>query len=335
MIAGKVANALALDWPRDRLEVIVACDGSPDDTPARARAAGADRRPRPAVGREDPRPGCRGGRGARRPPRVLRRQRALGAGRALPRSSPASPTRAWATSAARCASSSDGGTNQEGLYWRYEMAIRGLKSDLASVTAGNGAIYAVRPEAYVNVDQVMGHDLTLPFTLVKRGWARSTNRAPGRARRWSDDRARVRPQAPDDEPHVADRAARRDALACGYPPLYALMIGSHRVLRYVGPFLHVVALLASIVLARGRAGDGSRAPRSPRRPRCSAPPRRAGACARGRSWWRATNAHNGVDRRRPVGPPAPRDGGGVVAARGHALSRGGRPRRTARRAATG
>jgi hypothetical protein len=36
----------------------------------------------------------------------------------------------------------------------------------------------------------------------------------------------------------------------GYPPLYALMIASHRVLRYFGPFLHVVALLASVVLAR-------------------------------------------------------------------------------------
>jgi poly-beta-1,6-N-acetyl-D-glucosamine synthase len=42
VIEAKVANARALDWPADRLEVIVACDGSPDDTPARARAAGAD-----------------------------------------------------------------------------------------------------------------------------------------------------------------------------------------------------------------------------------------------------------------------------------------------------
>ena len=42
VIAAKVANARALDWPADRLEVIVACDGSPDDTPQRARAAGAD-----------------------------------------------------------------------------------------------------------------------------------------------------------------------------------------------------------------------------------------------------------------------------------------------------
>ena len=42
VIAAKVANALALDWPADRLTVVVACDGSPDATARRAREAGAD-----------------------------------------------------------------------------------------------------------------------------------------------------------------------------------------------------------------------------------------------------------------------------------------------------
>jgi hypothetical protein len=34
----------------------------------------------------------------------------------------------------------------------------------------------------------------------------------------------------------------------GYDPLYALMILSHRVLRYLTPFLHVIALGTSIAL---------------------------------------------------------------------------------------
>ena len=42
VIAAKVANALALDYPRDKLEIVVACDGSTDGTPEAARAAGAD-----------------------------------------------------------------------------------------------------------------------------------------------------------------------------------------------------------------------------------------------------------------------------------------------------
>src|SRR3954470_13335349 len=42
VIARKVADALALDWPRERLEVIVAVDGGGDATARRAREAGAD-----------------------------------------------------------------------------------------------------------------------------------------------------------------------------------------------------------------------------------------------------------------------------------------------------
>jgi hypothetical protein len=39
----------------------------------------------------------------------------------------------------------------------------------------------------------------------------------------------------------------------GYDPLYALMIVSHRVLRYASPFLHLAALATSVALL----GDGS------------------------------------------------------------------------------
>ena len=42
VIADRVANLRALDYPADRVQVIVACDGSPDQTAERARAAGAD-----------------------------------------------------------------------------------------------------------------------------------------------------------------------------------------------------------------------------------------------------------------------------------------------------
>src|SRR3954469_238813 len=42
VIARKVGNVLALDYPREKLELIVASDGSDDATVERARAAGAD-----------------------------------------------------------------------------------------------------------------------------------------------------------------------------------------------------------------------------------------------------------------------------------------------------
>ena len=56
-----------------------------------------------------------------------------------------------------------------GLYWRYEMWLRAHESALHSITAGNGAIYAVRRTDYVETDPPMGHDLAFPFRMVKRG----------------------------------------------------------------------------------------------------------------------------------------------------------------------
>jgi hypothetical protein len=252
VIAGKVANARALEWPRERLEVIVACDGSPDDTAARARAAGAD------LVLELP----WGGKVRAQDAAVARASGELlafsdanalwepGALRAL--AAPfADPKVGYACGQVRFVG--DDGGNQEGLYWRYEMAIRARESQLASVTAGNGAIYAVRPEAYLNVDPVMGHDLSFPFNMVKRGW-----------------RAVYAPEAKATEkmvPTVEGEFARKRRMMShawpivlrggllspkGYSPLYALMIASHRVLRYAAPLLHVVALIANaLLLVRG------------------------------------------------------------------------------------
>jgi hypothetical protein len=250
VIAAKVANARALDWPADRLEVIVACDGSPDDTPARARAAGAD------VVLELP----WGGKVRAQDAAVDR------AGGELLAFSDANAL--WEPGALRALAApfveegigyacgqvrfvSDGGTNQAGQYWRYEMAIRARESQLASVTAGNGAIYAVRPEAYLRVDPVMGHDLSLPFNMVKRGWravyapaARATEKMVPTV---EGEFARKRRMMS----HAWPIVLRGGLLSPrGYPPLYALMVVSHRVLRYVAPFLHAVALAANAALLR-------------------------------------------------------------------------------------
>src|SRR5205823_1976976 len=41
---------------------------------------------------------------------------------------------------------------------------------VGSITAGSGAVYAVRREAYLQLDPRTSHDLSFPFNLVKRGW---------------------------------------------------------------------------------------------------------------------------------------------------------------------
>ena len=68
----------------------------------------------------------------------------------------------------------------------------------------------------------------------------------------------------------------------GYPPGYALMIFSHRVLRYASPALHVIALAANIALVALGAGRRSTSSRWRSSWRCCSP-RRSPAPLRARA----------------------------------------------------
>jgi len=248
VIAARIANLRALDYPRERLELIVACDGSPDRTAQRAREAGAD------LVLELPRGGkiraqdagvdrARGDVVAFSDANVTWEPDAL-ARLVAPF---ADPRVGYVCGQVRLISQT--GTNQEGLYWRYEMLLRSLESRVRSVTGGNGAIYATRREDYLVVDPIMGHDLSFPFQIVKRG---------KRAVYASDARA-SEPMVPSLEGEFARKrrmmghtwpiVVRGGMLSPeGYDPVYALMIFSHRILRYVSPFLHLIVLATSIAL---------------------------------------------------------------------------------------
>ena len=248
VIERKIANARALDYPAGCLEIVVASDGSSDRTAELARAAGADRV------LELPRGGkvaalnqaVRGSEGA-----ILAfsdansywRRDALG--RLVGRF--ADGRVGYACGQVRFEGGEGG--NQEGLYWRYEMAVRSRETRLAGITAGNGAIYAVRREAYIELDPSRGQDIGFPFELTKRGW-----------------RAVYEPEAVAEEkmaPTVEGEFRRKRRMMWGlwdvmlrwgmldprgYGPAYALEIYSHRLLRYLTPWLHLVAFGVNIAL---------------------------------------------------------------------------------------
>jgi len=248
VIARRVRNLREQEYPPELLEVIVACDGSPDETAERARVAGAD-----LVLELD-----RGGKIRAQDAGVERATgelvafsdaNALWEPRALRRLVEPFADRRVGYVCGDVRFVNERGTNQEGLYWRYEMTLRVLESRLRSVTGGNGAIYATRREAYLVVDPIMGHDLSFPFNMVKRGWlavyapdARATEKMVPTI---EGEFARKRRMMSHTWPIVLRGGMLSPR---GYDPLYALMIVSHRVLRYATPFLHVIVLAASIAL---------------------------------------------------------------------------------------
>ncbi|HEX2359177.1 MAG TPA: glycosyltransferase family 2 protein [Solirubrobacterales bacterium] len=248
VIESKVANALALDYPRELLEVVVASDGSRDRTVELARDAGADRvleLPRggkvaalnAAVRDTDSEViACSDANSIWRRDALRRLVARLGDDRV-----------GYVCGQVHFIGGEGG--NQEGLYWRYEMAVRRLESSLGGITAGNGAIYAVRRPAYVELDPTRGQDIGFPFELTKRGW-----------------RAVYEPAARAEErmaPTVEGEFQRKRRMMWGlwdvmlkwgmldprgYGPGYALEIYSHRLLRYLTPWLHLAVLATNIAL---------------------------------------------------------------------------------------
>jgi hypothetical protein len=262
VIAAKVRNVLALDYPRELLQVIVACDWCEDETAARASQAGAD------LVLELP----RGGKIRAQDAAVERSHGEIVAF--------SDANSLWEPDAARklvgafedphvgyaCGQvrylpvTADGREipSQEGVYWRYELAVRALESRLSSITAGNGGIYATRRESYLVVDPIMGHDLSLPFNIVKRGqraiYVPAAHAAEKMVPSMAGEFARKRRMMSHTWPIVVRGGMLSPR---GYPPGYALMILSHRLLRYSTPVLHLLALAANIaVLALGAGGGG-------------------------------------------------------------------------------
>jgi cellulose synthase/poly-beta-1,6-N-acetylglucosamine synthase-like glycosyltransferase len=252
VIERRLENLLALDYPADRLEIVVASDASSDRTDELVSAV-AEREPRVRL------LACpRGGKVAAQNRAVRETSGEIVA------FSDANAT--WAPDAVRrlVANLADpevgyvcgrlrllaaDGSNQEGLYWRYELWLRAHESRLGSVTGGNGSIYALDRADYVEVDPRFGHDLALPYLLVQRG----------RRAVYEPEALAFEKPTPSNESEYRRKVRMfehcwlitlRGRMLRGLPPGYLAQMVSHRVLRYGSGLLHV-GMLASNVLLLG------------------------------------------------------------------------------------
>jgi glycosyltransferase involved in cell wall biosynthesis len=251
VIRRRVENALALDYPENALEIVVASDGSTDLTDALVGELAADN-PRVRL-LQCPREG-----------KVAAQHRAVRATssdvlaftdansewkpdalRALV-SNLADPEVGYVCGQLRL--ESPDGANMEGLYWRYEMWVRESESTASSITAGNGAIYAVPRDAYVEDDPKFGHDFGFPYLMEQMG------------RRAVYEPHAVAVEKPAAEPEDEyGRKVRTISRALGHiltgrvfrgptRPLYMAQLVSHRILRYSTGILHIGLLVSNLML---------------------------------------------------------------------------------------
>lgn len=248
LLERKIANIFELDYPPDKLEVLVVSDGSTDASADIVRSA------------DDPRmslvelPQRRG------------KAAALNAGLAgasgeivvftdasiaLQSASLRAILRPFGDARVGCVSGEDriGESGGEGLYGRYELFLRRLESDVQSIVGASGSFYAQRRSLVGPFVEGMAPDFLSVLRTVEQGYrAVSAPDAIGYMSSVKDPR------------HEFDRKVR--TLLRGMTALFAhkrllnplqfgffaIELWSHKVLRWTVPFCLVTALLAPLSL---------------------------------------------------------------------------------------
>jgi cellulose synthase/poly-beta-1,6-N-acetylglucosamine synthase-like glycosyltransferase len=256
VIAEKIRNSLELDYPRDRLDVVVVSDASDDGTDDVVRTFD--------------------GQGVRLLRMTDRGGKTLGLNAAVASSTAdvvvfSDANAMYERNAVRELVAPFGETavggvvgesryytgehraeQSEGLYWRYETAIKKLETRIGSVVGGDGAIYAIRRSLYVPMRADALSDFVNPLQIVRAG-RRCVYRPEAASYEKAGDsfhkefRRKVR---------IVNRAWRAtlsmtellNPFRFGF---FSFQLVSHKLLRWLMPVLMAGMLLTNAVLATG------------------------------------------------------------------------------------
>ncbi len=252
-IQQKLRNSLALDYPKDRLEIIVANDGSSDRTEAIARAFESQ--------------------GVRILSMAANMGKTRMLGQAVPQLkgeivvfSDASSelatdslrmiVRSFADPKVGCVSglyrlkpAEDSRGHGEGLYWKYETAIKTNESKLHSILGAHGAFYAIRRNLFTALEgDTINDDYLIPMHIVRQGFRAVYD---PQARSWELELASVQGEFARRRRIAAGNCQQMFTLRGMLSPVYgwvAFCFFSHKVLRTLAPLLLVALFVSAFFL---------------------------------------------------------------------------------------
>jgi cellulose synthase/poly-beta-1,6-N-acetylglucosamine synthase-like glycosyltransferase len=258
VIADKIRNSLALDYPADKLEVIVISDASDDGTDPAVTAFGLDNvkllrmegRGGKTVGLNAALKIASGDIVVFSDANAMYEPRSI---RNMVRNF-SDPAVGAVVGESTYSDAAGNAQENEGLYWKYEIGIKRLETHLGSVVGGDGAIYAIRKQLYRDMRADALSDFVSPMQIVMQGrrciyepQARSVEEAADNLQK--EFRRKVR---------IVNRAWRALwTMPVMLNPLrygrFAIQVISHKLLRWLMPAFLAAFLAVSIALA-GRGG---------------------------------------------------------------------------------
>lgn len=252
-IAKRIENALAMDYPKDRLEIVIASDGSDDKTCKIARSYAeqgvtlfdyTERTGKPAVlNRSVPR--LHGDIVVFSDANSYANPEAL---KLLVRWF--SDVKIGVVCGKVLLIDSVTGRNVDGMYWKYETFLKKCEHKLGALLGSNGAIYALRRTLYPSIpDNTIVDDFVIPLRAKMLQQCKII----------FDDEAIALEESPAE---IRAEFKRRTRIGAGgfqaigllwklLHPRFgwtAFTLLNHKMLRWMCPFLLIVALLSNLAL---------------------------------------------------------------------------------------
>ena len=253
VIEAKLHNALTVDYPADRLEIVVASDGSVDATNDIVRRFA----PRVRLLAFSPRRGKiasinEGMRAVHSEIVVFSDANTFlerGAVRALV-ANLADPAVGAASGDVTLVGERAALGPSEDLYYRYERWVQRAESEIGSMIGVDGALYAIRRDYFVApADDTVLDDMAIPMAVVRAGRrvvfepeARACEQGSATAREEFARKSRVIAGA-------VQFLARHDSAVPARSLQVVLSMISHKALRWLSPAFAASAFTASVVLA--------------------------------------------------------------------------------------
>jgi cellulose synthase/poly-beta-1,6-N-acetylglucosamine synthase-like glycosyltransferase len=256
VIGERLENALALDYPPERLQILVAADGCSDRTEAIARRyadRGVDVLSLPRQGKiralNEAATRATGEILVFSDANIMCHPRAL---RALVRNF-ADPDVGGVAghTGYRLEAGSESSSEGERLYWDYDTWLKRLESATGSIVSAHGGLYAVRRRLFQPIaDSAVTDDFAISTAVVEQGYrlvfepdARASEYAVPQAQREFRRRVRLMTRG------LRGVVLRRSLLNPARFGFYAIVLFSHKVLRRLVPIPLIVIAATSASLA--------------------------------------------------------------------------------------
>lgn len=139
----------------------------------------------------------------------------------------------------------------ENTYWNMELTMRKIESNIKTIAAGNGAIYACRKKDYRNYDLVSSHDYEMPLHAALNGKRALYNEdalAFEKAGSTTSDefKRKVRMQRRI-LTNIRTNLRRLNIFKYGW---FSFFHFNHKTLRFLQAFFHIVLFISNIFLIR-------------------------------------------------------------------------------------